>query len=51
MNRVAFLLLPAVLGATIAAALPLSDDLRLTGTMTQGGVVAGTAPSGRSTAS
>lgn len=44
MNRVAFLLLPAVLGATIAAALPLSDDLRLTGTMTQGGVVAGTAP-------
>ncbi|KFL46503.1 putative metalloendopeptidase [Sphingobium sp. ba1] len=44
MNRLAFLLLPAVLGTTIAAAPPLSDDLRLTGTMTQGGVVAGTAP-------
>jgi murein DD-endopeptidase MepM/ murein hydrolase activator NlpD len=44
MNRLAFILLPAVLGITIAAAPPLSDDLRLTGTMTQGGVVAGTAP-------
>ena len=44
MNRLAFMLLPAVLGITIAAAPPLSDDLRLTGTMTQGGVVAGTAP-------
>ena len=44
MNRLAFLLLPVVLGATIAAAPPLSNDLRLTGTMTQGGVVAGTAP-------
>ena len=44
MNHLAFILLPAVLGITIAAAPPLSDDLRLTGTMTQGGVVAGTAP-------
>lgn len=44
MNRLAFILLPAVLGITIAAAPPLSDDLRLTGTMTQGGVVTGSAP-------
>ena len=44
MNCLAFLLLPAVLVITIAAAPPLSDDLRLSGTMTQGGVVTGTAP-------
>jgi len=44
MNRLAFILLPAVLGTTIAAAPPLSEDFRLTGTMTQGGVVTGSAP-------
>ena len=44
MNRLAFMLLTAVLGITIAAAPPLSDDIRLTGTMTQGGVVTGIAP-------